>query len=77
MERVYRGPAVAASALAAFISEKENSSVLDVAAGTGLVGQALFNEGFRNLIALDRSPAMQAAVLSTEKSVQQDYTRRF
>ena len=58
MEGVYKGPNVAASALASFIREKENSSVLDVAAGTGLVGQAMFNEGFRNLIALDRSPAM-------------------
>lgn len=66
MEGVYKGPTIAANALAAFVTNKDRK-VLDVAAGTGLVGQALHHEGFRNLIALDRSPAMLQCL--TQKQV--------
>ena len=57
MEGVYNGPTVAAQALATITNER-NRKVLDVAAGTGLVGKAMSNEGFTNIIALDRSEEM-------------------
>ena len=57
MSKVYTAPGIAASTLASFV-RKRNASVLDVAAGTGLVGKALFEQGFTNLVALDRSEAM-------------------
>lgn len=57
MANVYSAPRIAASVLASLVAEK-NASVLDVAAGTGLVGKALHEQGFTNLVALDRSEAM-------------------
>lgn len=57
MSKVYTAPGIAASTLANFVRER-NVSVLDVAAGTGLVGKALFEQGFTNLVALDRNEAM-------------------
>ena len=57
MEGVYNGPRVAARALADLVVEKDRE-ILDVAAGTGLVGKALSNEGFTNIVALDRSEDM-------------------
>ena len=57
METVYNGPSVAARALASLIKEMDQK-ILDVAAGTGLVGEAMHAEGFTNLFALDMSQAM-------------------
>ena len=57
MVKVYNGPGIAARTLASLVAEK-NASVLDVAAGTGLVGKALYEQGFTNLVALDQSEAM-------------------
>lgn len=57
MEGIYNGPQIAAHALAQSVEEK-GGKVLDVAAGTGLVGEALLAEGFTNLVALDRSEEM-------------------
>ena len=57
MENVYTGPSCAAHALASIVEDKK-AKILDVASGTGLVGKALFDEGFTNLVALDRSKSM-------------------
>ena len=57
MTMVYNGPGIAAHALASLVVNKD-AKVLDVAAGTGLVGKALADEGFTNLHALDRNDAM-------------------
>ena len=59
MEYVYNGPSIAAHALAEIITGSNKSKkILDVAAGTGLVGKALSSEGFTNIIALDMSESM-------------------
>lgn len=57
MEGIYNGPRIAAHALSNLVTEK-GRRVLDVAAGTGLVGKALFHDGFTNITALDRSEEM-------------------
>ena len=57
MKGIYNGPKIAAQALGRLAVEK-SGKILDVAAGTGLVGQALVNEGFTDLVALDRSEEM-------------------
>ncbi|KAL3876952.1 hypothetical protein ACJMK2_034729 [Sinanodonta woodiana] len=55
----YLGPIQAARAIGEyFVSNRENIRILDVAAGTGKVGQELYNLGFRNLDALDPSEGM-------------------
>ena len=57
MEGIYNGPKVAAQALSMFAKEK-GKRILDIAAGTGLVGKALFDQGFTDITALDRSEEM-------------------
>ncbi|RUS84960.1 hypothetical protein EGW08_007271 [Elysia chlorotica] len=54
----YKGPRYCADMLAALISDKENALVLDVAAGTGLVGQQMYKHGFRKIDAHDGAVAM-------------------
>ncbi|KAL3876951.1 hypothetical protein ACJMK2_034728 [Sinanodonta woodiana] len=55
----YLGPIQAARAIGEyFVSNRENVRILDVAAGTGKVGQELRHLGFRNLDALDPSEGM-------------------
>ncbi|KAK3583601.1 hypothetical protein CHS0354_039423 [Potamilus streckersoni] len=55
----YLGPMQAARAIGEyFVSDRENVRILDVAAGTGKVGQELYNLGFRNMDALDPSEGM-------------------
>ncbi|XP_060065131.1 methyltransferase-like protein 27 [Ylistrum balloti] len=60
MESVeYRGPAVVASVLAKLYSKgRQDVHILDVAAGTGLVGVELAKEGFIKIDALDPSKGM-------------------
>ena len=57
MEGIYNGPGIAAQTLSKLITGKGNK-ILDVAAGTGLVGKALFDQGFTNITALDRNEEM-------------------
>ena len=57
MEGIYNGPKVAAKALSSLIQGKDKR-ILDIAAGTGLVGKALSEQGFNNITALDRSEEM-------------------
>ncbi|XP_060064643.1 methyltransferase-like protein 27 [Ylistrum balloti] len=55
----YNGPAMAANEVAKlYPSTRENVHVLDVAAGTGLVGQELAKHGFVKVDALDPSQGM-------------------
>jgi len=56
----YNGPEIAAAAMAAHYSAELRPSVhvLDVAAGTGRVGEELHKVGFRKLDALEPSPGM-------------------
>lgn len=70
MDAIYNGPQIAARALAGLVAEK-SKVVLDVAAGTGLVGKALFDKGFTNIVALDRSEEMLQRL--SEKNI---YTRK-
>ncbi|XP_064391476.1 hydrolase in pqqF 5'region-like [Halichondria panicea] len=57
LDGIYNGPSIAARNLAAFITNKDKK-ILDIAAGTGLVGKELSSEGFTNIVALDRSKEM-------------------
>ncbi|XP_069114402.1 methyltransferase-like protein 27 [Argopecten irradians] len=55
----YQGPALVANALASMYSDsRENIRILDVAAGTGLVGEQLAKQGFVLIEALDPSQGM-------------------
>jgi ubiquinone/menaquinone biosynthesis C-methylase UbiE len=54
----YSAPEVAAKTLATYV--QPNASVLDLGAGTGLVGEFLAKEGFTQISALDLSPEMLA-----------------
>ncbi len=56
-ERVYRGPHILADFCNILISDK-NARILDVGAGTGLVGEHLKKRGFFNLDALEPSRGM-------------------
>jgi predicted TPR repeat methyltransferase len=52
----YSGPDRGAETLARYASR--NDQILDAGAGTGLVGQALFRLGYRNLVGIDNSAGM-------------------
>ncbi|XP_033758337.1 methyltransferase-like protein 27 [Pecten maximus] len=66
----YRGPFMVANALAALYPEdRENVHVLDVAAGTGFVGEQLAKQGFVQIDALDPSEGMLAQ--AKEKGIYQ------
>ncbi len=52
----YRVPKVAADSLARYVPRE--ATILDLGAGTGLVGEALYELGYRNLYALDGSAGM-------------------
>ncbi|XP_021349292.1 Williams-Beuren syndrome chromosomal region 27 protein-like isoform X2 [Mizuhopecten yessoensis] len=55
----YRGPAIVADVLAElYPGTRENVCILDVAAGTGLVGVELAKQGFVKVDALDPSQGM-------------------
>ncbi|GFO16988.1 Williams-Beuren syndrome chromosomal region 27 protein [Plakobranchus ocellatus] len=54
----YEVPKFIANMLAGLITDMEKAKVLDLAAGTGLVGEALYKRGFRNLDAHDGAQAM-------------------
>ncbi|XP_033758329.1 methyltransferase-like protein 27 [Pecten maximus] len=66
----YRGPFMVANALAVlYPGPCENVHVLDVAAGTGLVGEQLAKRGFIKIDALDPSEGMLAK--AKEKDIYQ------
>lgn len=58
--KLYRGPEIAAQAVADFFpsSKKADVRILDVAAGTGFVAENLRNMGFKHIDALDPSEGM-------------------
>ncbi|XP_052706315.1 methyltransferase-like protein 27 isoform X2 [Crassostrea angulata] len=59
LQHYYNGPAYAAEAIdRSFPSNKDKVLILDVAAGTGLVGEELLKRGFKELHALDPSESM-------------------
>ncbi len=66
----YLLPSAAASAVQRFVPK--DAKVLDAGAGTGLVGAALHQLGYRHIDALDMSPDMLA--LAAQKAV---YAERF
>ncbi|KAJ7383470.1 hypothetical protein OS493_027631 [Desmophyllum pertusum] len=57
MNGMYNAPSVAASSLSEVVNNK-NGKLLDIATGTGLIGEALCKKGFKNLVALDRNKKM-------------------
>lgn len=57
MDQMYNAPSVVARGLSEVVTNK-NGRLLDIAAGTGLIGQALHKMGFRNIAALDRNKKM-------------------
>ncbi|KAK7483612.1 hypothetical protein BaRGS_00025165 [Batillaria attramentaria] len=58
----YRGPVIAAQTMAEFFPENRHSKlILDVAAGTGFVGEELYKLGFKKLHCLDPSHKMLEA----------------
>ncbi|KAK7483611.1 hypothetical protein BaRGS_00025164 [Batillaria attramentaria] len=69
----YRGPVIAARTVAEFFPENRHSKlILDVAAGTGFVGEELYKLGFKKLHCLDPSHKMLEA--ARRKNV---YTKEF
>ncbi|KAH9499066.1 Methyltransferase-like protein 27 [Bulinus truncatus] len=54
----YCGPRYCADMLAALVKDKENAVLLDMAAGTGFVGEELKDRGFRHIHAHDGAVAM-------------------
>lgn len=60
----YKGPSEAAKAVAELFPKQKDVHILDIAAGTGLVGEELNKLGFTNIEALDPSEPM----LSVAKS---------
>ena len=57
MEGMYNAPSVVARGLSEEVTNK-NGKLLDIAAGTGLIGKALHSRGFENMVALDRNEKM-------------------
>ncbi|MEM7348807.1 MAG: methyltransferase domain-containing protein, partial [Chloroflexota bacterium] len=64
----YTSPTDVVAAVLKFM--KPEDKILDVGAGTGLVGLNLHSQGYKNLVALDMSPAMLAEAAS--KNIYQD-----
>ncbi|XP_059153699.1 methyltransferase-like protein 27 [Physella acuta] len=68
----YRGPQYCADMAAAMVQDRrEGALVLDVAAGTGLVGEELHKHGFKNIHALDG--ASQMLETCKQKGVYSDF----
>lgn len=68
-ERIYRGPRICAYFCSILFGEKSDKStmrVLDVGAGTGLVGELLFKLGFRHIDALEPSKGMASLAQAKE-----------
>lgn len=63
-------PVTIARTLAQLLNNNPNAAILDAGAGTGLVGEALFKQGYKNLTAVDLSEKMLA--LAKEKNIYQD-----
>ncbi|XP_078608157.1 methyltransferase-like protein 27 isoform X1 [Branchiostoma floridae x Branchiostoma japonicum] len=55
---LYNGPPMVAEALAGVLGDRKDARILDVAAGTGLVGEELQKRGFSNIDALDANKEM-------------------
>ncbi len=66
-------PVTIARTLAQLLKNKPNAAILDAGAGTGLVGEALSKQGYKNLTAVDLSEKMLA--LAKEKNIYQDLYR--
>ncbi|GFO11156.1 Williams-Beuren syndrome chromosomal region 27 protein-like [Plakobranchus ocellatus] len=54
----YRGPRYCAQMLSGIMEDRTNARVLDIAAGTGLVGQELRKKGFTHIDAHDGAESM-------------------
>lgn len=67
----YRGPSIAADAVASFFPEQDRDKalVIDVASGTGFVGEELKKRGFERMHALDPSQGMLQ--VAREKNIYQ------
>nr|XP_053649924.1 methyltransferase-like protein 27 [Cherax quadricarinatus] len=65
---IYRGHIIAAEEVSRVIPEeyRQKVRVLDVAAGTGLVGHQLYERGFRNIDALEPSEGMMRILKDTD-----------
>ncbi|KAK3774190.1 hypothetical protein RRG08_001325 [Elysia crispata] len=54
----YEAPGILANMLAGLIPDLTNAKILDLAAGSGIIGKALYDRGFRNIDAHDGAAAM-------------------
>ncbi|RUS75277.1 hypothetical protein EGW08_016969, partial [Elysia chlorotica] len=74
-EEVYQGPSIAADTVAHYFPDensRKTARILDVAAGSGFVGEKLKNKGFETIHALE--PCGQMLQLALEKGV---YSKTF
>ncbi|GFR91738.1 Williams-Beuren syndrome chromosomal region 27 protein [Elysia marginata] len=74
-EEVYRGPSIAADAVAQYFPNenlRRSVKILDVAAGSGFVGQKLKDKNFQNIDALE--PCRKMLDLALQKEI---YNRTF
>ncbi|KAL5007564.1 hypothetical protein ScPMuIL_016370 [Solemya velum] len=72
----YHGPEYAADVVSNhFIKNRESAKILDVAAGTGRLGEELFHRGFRNIDALD--PAEGMLSVARKRGAYKDYFCEF
>lgn len=68
----YQGPHILGKAAAeCFPENRENKVIIDIAAGTGLVGVELYRHGFRIMDALD--PIEKMLDLAKEKNIYRNY----
>lgn len=67
----YKGPKVVADALVKYLPDNKDVRVLDVAAGSGLVGEELKVHGFKDIDGLDGSEGMLN--LARQKRVYRNY----
>jgi ubiquinone/menaquinone biosynthesis C-methylase UbiE len=54
----YKSPLVAAREVSAILGNNKDARVLDVCAGTGMTGKAMYDAGYTNLEAFDGNPGM-------------------
>lgn len=71
----YNGPQYTADAAARYFTQRQGICIIDVACGTGRVGEELHKRGFTNIVALDPSEKMIS--LAKKKQVYSEHKLEF